>query len=236
MTSACTTPPPLTDDQLLDLLDDLATPDLRQHIEHCPFCANRLAIIRRVDANLAAALPRWDCPTPTHLGEYHLNRLAPADRKPIAAHLETCLRCQTELDTLATFLASDAPEQAPQPTRTLIGEIVAVFTRPTPQPGFVLRGVHDGPQMAEAPGLTVFLETRIDGHTGHLTGQIIAADPDRWADALAELSQADAIVAVVPLDDLGMFQSPPLPLAPTHLRLITATGQRILIPDIQFNP
>ena len=70
----CSSPPPLTDDQLSAALDQTAVPDVIDHLASCASCAERLAAAQQAEQSLRSALYRWDCPAPQTLADYHLGR------------------------------------------------------------------------------------------------------------------------------------------------------------------
>src|SRR5215212_8520124 len=97
----CSSPPPLTDDQLS------AAPDVIDHLAICTSCAARLDAAQQAEQSLRSALYRWDCPTPQTLAEYHLGRPSAEEQRAIIRHLETCVRCSEEMAELALFMRGE---------------------------------------------------------------------------------------------------------------------------------
>src|SRR6188508_2992804 len=96
----CSSPPPLTDDQLSAALDQAAAPDVIDHLAVCSSCAARLQAAQQAEQSLRSALYRWDCPPPQALAEYHLGMPSAEEQRAILRHLETCVRCSEEMAEL----------------------------------------------------------------------------------------------------------------------------------------
>ena len=78
----CSSPPPLTDDQLSAALEQNAAPDVIDHLASCASCAARLDAAQQAEQSLRSALYRWDCPAPQTLAEYHVGRTSARKRSP----------------------------------------------------------------------------------------------------------------------------------------------------------
>src|SRR5688500_10323385 len=111
----CSSPPPLTEDQLSMALDDSAEPAVIEHLARCAGCSARLADARKAEQALQASLYRWDCPTPRQLADYHLARVGPDEDRAIARHLDHCARCHEEIEDLRLFLLAEQPSPQPAP-------------------------------------------------------------------------------------------------------------------------
>src|SRR6266536_5903792 len=104
----CSSPPPLTDDQLSAALDQAAAPDVIDHLASCASCAARLEAAQQAEQSMRSALYRWDCPTPQTIADYHLGRPSAEEQRAIVRHLETCARCSEELAELVLFMRDEA--------------------------------------------------------------------------------------------------------------------------------
>jgi hypothetical protein len=232
----CSSPPPLTDDQLSAALDHAATPDVIDHLAGCASCAARLQAAQQAEQSLRSALYRWDCPPPQALAEYHLGMPSAEEQRAILRHLETCVRCSEEMAELVLFMRDEAPVAAPaapspMPSPPARGWSLA---RLLPRaPALALRGGAGAPLMFETDGgVTIFLEIEpAAGEQTELRGQLVADDQDAWIGALAELRQSGVLRATAAIDDLGTFRVAALPTQPTELRISRADGRALLLPE-----
>lgn len=231
----CSSPPPLTDDQISDALDQAATADVLEHLARCPSCAARLEQAGSAERALRSNLFHWDCPSPQLLAEYHLGAIAADQQRAIARHLEQCVRCTEEIADLVLFMRDEAPVAAPPapPARRLPARGWSLGRLLPRAPALALRGGAAEPLMFEADGgVAIFLEVRpAAGGQAELHGQLVADDQDGWVGALVEIRQAGALRATATIDDLGTFQTPALPMLPSELRLMRADGQSLLLPE-----
>jgi len=65
------------------------------------------------EAQLHAALFRFDCPSTLTIGHYALELFVDPERRLVATHLLDCQACASELQTLRQFMATD-PRPAPR--------------------------------------------------------------------------------------------------------------------------
>lgn len=241
----CTNPPPLSDETISAILDGDLSPEVSLHLEQCGDCAARLDEARQWQQGMARRLGRWDCPPPQELGDYHLGLVPPARQRAIAAHLEVCARCSTEIEDLRIFLREEAmvPQRSgtPQPETPRPGRLRAMVAQLLPQtPGFAgagLRGADDGPMIAQCSAATIVLEAQpVDRRSARLSGQIADEDGDqsRWDGALVEVRQSNTLVAVTFVDDLGGFHCGPLERAALGLQITAADGTWIVVEDLPF--
>src|SRR5262245_19268329 len=113
----CSSPPPLTDNQITAALDGEADPAALAHLAQCPSCSARLADARRFERRAQRRLYRWDCPSSQLLGDYHLGLVTPGDERTVRRHLAQCARCAEELEELRRFLVDGEPAQPHAPPR-----------------------------------------------------------------------------------------------------------------------
>jgi hypothetical protein len=237
----CSVPPPLTHDQLSAALDGDADQVVRDHLDRCPSCRARLEQAGLAERALAGRLRRWDCPSPKQLGEYDLGLLDPDEMGAIGRHLDQCARCSAEIEQLRLFLAAgDQPApQALQPRhlpRPRLAELVARWLPPIPTPALAVRGAGPAPLVADANGLTIFLQPQpIDDRRLNLTGQVVADDQERWAGALVELRIAGVLQAAVALDVLGGWSCGPLPAGAAELRVTREDGAVVVLPEFELS-
>jgi hypothetical protein len=230
----CSSPPPLTDDQLSAAIDDSAEPSVIEHLARCASCTARLASARQAERTLRTSLYRWDCPSPQALADYHLGRAGAEEERAIRLHLPQCALCSEEIETLRLFLLAEEPAPSPAPRPRPVAGAPArgwSLARLLPRAAApALRGAAAGPLMFEADGgVTIFLDvqpTATDQVALH--GQLVADDQELWAGALVEIRQGGAARAAATVDDLGGFSCEPLPALPTEMR-ITRPGGRMLV-------
>jgi hypothetical protein len=235
----CSSPPPLTDDQLSAALDQEATPDVIDHLAGCASCAARLQTAQQAEQSLRSSLYRWDCPPPQALGEYHLGMGSAEQQRAITRHLEVCARCRDEMAELVQFMRDDLPAAAPAAPSSARRPALRGWSlaRLLPQaPALALRGGVSAPLMFEADGgVTIFLEIEpaADGQA-ELRGQLVADDQDAWIGALAELRQSGELRATAAVDDLGTFRVASVPAQPAELRITRADGRALLLPEFEL--
>jgi anti-sigma factor RsiW len=244
---SCSDPPPLDDETIDAALDGDMPLAVAAHLQDCAYCASRLEEARQFETALRGHLARWDCPSPEELGDYHLGLVPPAQQRAVAAHLEMCPRCSAEIEDLRVFLMESVPVQSrseqqvpsvrPEPIRRLRALAAQLLPR---APGFQLAGVRgggDGPLIAQSSAATIILEPqKIDPRTVRITGQIAdeAGDQERWDGALVEVRQADTVVAVAFVDEVGGFTCAPIQRSTTDLRITGVDGTWIVVDDIEL--
>lgn len=230
----CSQPPPLRDDALSDALDGAAGPEVLAHLAGCAACAERLDAARALEDRLAGTLYRWDCPSPDQLAEYASTRLPAATASVLAEHLAVCALCSRELEDFKQFQIAETPASAPAPvllptqphSGILFAQIVAGA-------GAALRGAGPEPIMAEADGVTIFLDIqpRPDGRAT-LQGQLVANDQDVWESALVEIRQGGALAATAIVDDLGSFACDAMPPGTFDLRIAAPNGRMVVLAGV----
>jgi anti-sigma factor RsiW len=241
--STCSRPPALTDEALWAALDEVADASVVDHLAHCPYCAARLAALRRFGRALVSKLYRWGCPDVDTLGDYALGLLEGAAQRRVDDHLKTCVHCAGEVQALRSFLANeDAPAQrtrrapADDVPRSLMRGITRVIATLMPlEPGLALRGSDETNRiMAATPHESVIIETLCRGDMCELTGQLIAggegAEGPAWQGALVEIYQDGRLAAAAVLDEMNEFTCAKLKPVTSRI-VITSTGGRQIVID-----
>lgn len=236
----CIYPPPLADDQISAVLDGEAEPTILQHLASCPYCAVRFEQARTVENMLRHKLYRWNCPTPQQLADYHWQMLPPDESARVAEHVRECEGCREELDELSVFLAAEnepvvqrpqAPSSRPRLLRP--GELIARLLPSSP--AMVMRGESSGPVMAQADGITVFLEVQTSQHQQALAGQLVAEENQAaWTGALVELSREGEMQMTALLDEMGGFRCEPFVRGLVELRFVSSGGRSVVLPPMDL--
>lgn len=231
---------PLSDDELDIVLLGLGDARIRTHLDTCELCALRLEEARKVEYMLMNRLYRWNCPTPHELGDYYLDTMDQSEKEATAEHLKNCLRCQADLKELQTFLEGDSFQPIDMsvvrtkkaPPRPRLGELVArLLPRPLTS---AYRGAESGPHIAEADGMTLFLEVHPGRAGSALAGQIATDNLERWAGSLVVMQQAGALQVIALLDELGGFLCEPLTNGPIDIRIASPDGQTIVLEGLEL--
>lgn len=235
----CSSPPPLSDDQITAHLDHESDATVIEHIQICAACASRVAQAQRVEQTLHT-LRRFDCPPPATLGQYHLGLLPSAQERPIMRHLAECAACTAELEDMRVFMADDiapqlipvTPPPRPVPSRVRFGELVA---RLVPRSAsMALRGAATGPIMAEAGETTLMLDVQPLGDQATIMGQIVADAYEPWVGALVELRQDGELQATTTVDDMGVFTFDGIRAAASALRVTPPIGAAIVLENVDL--
>jgi hypothetical protein len=257
---ACTTPPALTDEQINDVIDGLADLQTITHLDECEDCRLRFDFAKSLDQRLRAVLYRQDCPTSQILGEYELNLLDAENEAVIQAHVQTCPRCQEELNLLRDFLTAeplepsikaaprherDRREHRPTPPnpRLLVAEplqaVAAYASRGgavsgAVQPRSPQRGIDLGMQpLQEVKGITIFMEVQENDGVLTLVGQLILEDFAAWVDALVQIRQGGSVLSVCAVDTTAGFRCRLTNRDPFDVTITSRKGVVLLLKDVQ---
>jgi hypothetical protein len=94
--------------------DEPISPEVREHLEHCEICQQRLASYKQFHTSLVSRLYRCECPSGTRLSLYCAGLLAAEEQMEIASHLLLCPLCADEAAVTRRFLAEVEPLPAPR--------------------------------------------------------------------------------------------------------------------------
>jgi hypothetical protein len=231
---------PLTDEQLLAVMDDEADATTERHLSNCPGCSTRLTQLRKLLGGMKNTLLRFDCPSPDQLTDYHLHLNQPTEASVIAEHLEICASCREEIAMLESLLnvddATPVQENLPASRMPRLRERVAALLPRSLDPAFALRGEETNKITVQTDGVTIFLEVESLPQGFTLTGQLMDVDQDRWAGALVKVESNGSFIMTTRLDDEGEFQCAALPGGKAALRITDQTGYTIVVNDIALNP
>jgi hypothetical protein len=165
--------------------------EVREHLEQCAICQQRLARYKQLHASLVSRLYRSQCPSSTQLSLYCAGLLAADEQMEIAAHLLLCPLCADEAADTRHFLAIVEPLPAPTISlRDTARRIVATLVGP--QMRLVRRGsatVATWPRQyqAESINLSLYL-SRTSNREYTLLVIITSIDSAETAKAFAGLA------------------------------------------------
>ena len=103
----CLDPMAPNDDELLNyaLGEGPLKGAVQEHIEQCVICQQRLAPYKDMHISLLSMLYRSQCPTATTLSHYCANLLSANQAATVAAHLNYCPLCASEVEETQRVLA-----------------------------------------------------------------------------------------------------------------------------------
>jgi hypothetical protein len=210
----CSIPPELTEDDLSDAIDGEADGSVLAHLKQCPHCSARLRSARKMETRLQRKLFRFNCPPSQQLTDFTFNFLTANEQTSIAAHVQTCPRCQKELEALEEFKKPFVETRDVSEKKPILAHHPARVWYPRLTQGTALyaaRGALRGddpldPLMFEVKGITIFLGgEEIDG-TLWLSGRLLTPDLSTWKDALVELTQDESVITVAAVDESASFR------------------------------
>lgn len=228
----CITSPALDQAQIVSYVDGEADDAVVAHIKECPSCSERAKQWTLLQNRWRNQLYRSSCPTPTELGDYHLDLLPAPQVLVVAQHLRECLLCSREVAELENFLSDMAPENS------LLGAAKVLIARlmgGQAENGFslagpALRGESKGPLTFEADGVIILLDIQpADEGKVNILGQVAADDQDQWTGALVELRREDQLRSSTEIDDLGAFRFEDALLGSKELRIISKDSALIVV-------
>ena len=233
----CSTPPPLTDEELSAILDGEIDETVQLHLSKCPGCTARLAEMGQMDG-LFSSLRRIECPLPQQIADFHWGFLDAELASIVEQHLAHCPRCQDELAVLKDFLEQSSDEF---PTSNVIplwdNQDVYQARRVEVSGSLALKGqrgqddksAHD----VQAGTARIFLETSTTPRGYLLSGQVVDSEVN-WVRAMVEFWQDNTPQQVGVLDDMAEFRfefTTPLPIT---LFITSSSGITLSVKDIQI--
>jgi hypothetical protein len=105
----CVNPLEVAEGDLITYLHGEAAPQVAAHVARCPFCSEQVEQLRIVDTRLLAAFYRESCPAPEVLADFALNRLSPAAKLRVAAHVRGCADCTEEIASVRDLTDEEPP-------------------------------------------------------------------------------------------------------------------------------
>jgi hypothetical protein len=229
---------PLTEDELSMLLDDQADNSLKQHIEKCSACAQRLKIARQMELYMKGNLFRFDCPDPQTLGDYHHHLLNASAHKTIEDHLQLCASCRSDLQVLINFLEEDSSVTVNAPPEKLIRPPATYFqVTAEVMPLRKVRGQNKRQLRATVNGVQLLFDLQHSPKGITVEGMLIALNKDEmslWIGSLVEIRTTNELLSVCYIDDMGTFRCEGIPEGIVHVRITSAKGRSILVSDLEI--
>lgn len=234
----CITNNPLSDEQIHDVIMGDVSPEVKQHVKECEFCAERVHEARVMPA-LARLLYRAKCPSSDQLRNYHFKLLDPETNEVVNKHLKLCRFCRQDLQEMIEFIESEEPTLE-LPTFDITAPNF-MFARPSAgervplRGGSSLRGVASGPLMFEAETATIFLELETTAKGYILRGQVMDEDDiELWSEATVEIWQDGYQIDTIQADDMGSFDYLLKEAGMIDIRVIATDKTSIIISDIEY--
>lgn len=238
----CIAPPELSEESLLKFLDGEADEQVERHLQDCEHCRARAQALSRLQGRLTRRLYRFDCPSPSTLGEYHLGMLAQEDVKGVEAHLERCPHCRAEVGRLESYLDSLQGDLETHPlervkvwiARLVSGGEGASDVAPQFAPALAgLRGAPEGPRIYTAEDVQIAVDVQGDNENpGYcvLLGLVTGLEGRGWK---VEIWREERQLDEMELDPSGnfLFQSVP----PGEYDLILSDSElEVHVPGVQI--
>jgi len=239
----CLIPPELTEDELSDLIDGESDQRVRDHVERCPYCAERLARAQQVEVGLSTVLFRKDCPSSYELAQFAQDMLdSVEDKARIEGHLETCPFCRQDLKDWQAFVEEEdaammgqtetqADNVVPMPVQSS-GRIV-LFPEIVPGAQRALRGdTRVKRVIANADTTTIRLSFEaLPDDSLKLSIQLASQEVD-WRGGMVTVQQHEQTVAVCRINDylIGTCDLPEI--AAISLRFVAADETLIEFNDV----
>lgn len=237
----CIIPPELLDATLLKFLDGEAEQQVERHLKECEYCRTRARALARLQGRLTKSLYRFECPTPSMLGEYHM-RLLPRDaEEQVRTHLERCPHCSAEVARLESYLESmrgDLEVSQVERAKVWVARLVSgVEGALGPGPQFApalagLRGDEQEPLIFMVEDAQIALDVHADEQSpgnSVLIGLVTGLDVEGWR---AGIWQEMGLVAKAPIDPGGNFLFHDLPTGEYDIVLSDAETD-IYIPRVK---
>ncbi|MBV7335313.1 hypothetical protein KFU94_45150 [Chloroflexi bacterium TSY] len=238
----------ISTEQLLAYLDNDVAPEVIERIEMSPQCLEEVRKLARLHNRITQRLYRVLCPSAQELSEYHLG-LTPNDQsKTIKQHLQECVHCASELETLQEYLDDLQAEFFPKPKplgkqilnngRVIVAELMDRLSSPEPLPAFALLGDDDedgGPLIYQAGDIQVSIQVEEDEELPNhfaLIGSIIGIEPDGLVVRIWSNEEPEEVTRV-DVDVVDTFEIPRLKAAVYEL-VLEKTETKIHISDLRI--
>lgn len=232
LTTTCSLPPALTDQQIWEALDGIADESITGHLQKCPHCQTRANALENTQNRLKGRLFRATCPPSLELAEFFARTLPDPQMLMISAHVRGCPHCTRELAELREFMGADtmSDESPLGKAQALVARLVST------SPAFgALRGERRGPIILQAEDITITLDLQTGSNeTVSMIGQLAADDQDQWTGATVNLQRGRLQELTTTVDDLGTFVFHQLTPGPVQLKIVTPAGVELQIPTIDI--
>ena len=249
--ASCISPPPLSDDDLLDALDGHASEWVKSHLEVCVFCSANLKQMAKLETSLKQNMYRTDCLSSDEVTDYAMNyHLTASDKRRIEYHISQCRLCEQEVQTLRTLFVSEEEQVQSDALVTPLWEQAKNFVRSFEQFSQVLlpQSVPAYGQLKGSSGLPnriltygnkqvsvmLSLEKVKDGLK--VNGVILDSEVENlWRQARAELvSIKERRGESVAIDDEETFTFASVKAGHYDLNIYMTSGQTLRIQDIDI--
>jgi hypothetical protein len=201
----------ITDTELLMYLDGVVAPEIKAQIEGDEQYRQRVQVLSQQQNEWVARLYRVNCPEPLTLGEFHLDRLHPRQKKPLENHLAVCPHCARELAEMAGFVQLEtglAPAEVLKDVVKIFAQLISgkgLYGTPRQRPSAALRGGGTENYQYEAGSAKIALSVHEDGETPGLqalVGIIAGVEAENYE---VSLWQAGDKVGRAQIDEVGGF-------------------------------
>ena len=215
--TTCTQPNRFDEWEFEAFLDGLGNPDFARHLHECEHCAHQLTQLRAEAAQLDHLLARVDCPPADDLQRYRWGQLEPAQAQTVAAHIQVCTVCATEMAQFLGPLRAGQPAAQPQSlvasleqtVRRQLRVLVAKLLPNDPQAIPALRGSSDLTMQSyriDESGWELVVQV-LNESTGYaLAGQLRGPEDEVLQNAHATLLHGQHYVTEAGLDNTGWFE------------------------------
>ncbi len=219
----CILQSPLSDDDLLAVLDGEANEDIQNHLGICAYCSERLGHMRKLEQGVHMIMYRSDCPTADELADFVMEVVTFDIYQSIQEHLQACVVCREEVQKLQMmFTTNELPINTVSQTESFWQQLEnrlheledRIVTLLVPRPLIAsgqLRGAGDRERILnyENGSITVMLrlEKLVDGLK--INGTIIDSQNEgQWIGGHAELTASGQrrFIAIIDDDENFMFE------------------------------
>lgn len=233
---------PLSDDQLIAAMSQVAGEDVLEHLRQCSDCRERLNRLRQAEDRLKRRLYRWDCPDAEALGNFAFSLLDEAEQTRVTAHLQDCPACQQDLERLRNFLQEVEKTETEEQQRIARRYAPRPTQRPSPRVAYPLAGAAafalrgEVTQPVEFEGVTLILSTFEEDGISQLVGQLVGPQAAQWKGGLVKALQGEAQPALAVINNRAKFECR---LNNTdesvHLTITSKHGQQLVVEAIDLS-